>query len=117
VRDVTSYPDATELMLAADVLVTDYSSMPFEFANTGRPIVFFAYDLETYRDDVRGLYIDLETEAPGPVARTTQEVGEALGDLAATQLRYADRYARFVERFCSLDDGNATMRVADLLLR
>ncbi len=65
VRDVSTYPDGTELLLAADVLVTDYSSMMFDFANTGRPMLFFTYDLDAYRDQVRGLYLDLATRPPG----------------------------------------------------
>ncbi|MCW2966588.1 MAG: glycosyltransferase [Solirubrobacteraceae bacterium] len=113
VRDATSYPDANELMLAADVLVTDYSAMLFDFAITGRPIVVFAYDLETYRDEVRGLYLDLEEIAPGPVVRTTDELAGALGDLDAIRAGYADRYAAFTERFCPLDDGQATARVIE----
>ena len=68
VRDVSSYPDGTELLLAADVLITDYSSMMFDFANTGRPMLFFTYDLETYRDEVRGFYFDFLERAPGPAA-------------------------------------------------
>ena len=80
VLDVSSYPDATELMLAADVLLTDYSSMMFDFANTGRPMVFFTYDLDTYRDEVRGFYFDFLERAPGPLLATSDEVAEALRD-------------------------------------
>ncbi|HEX5782308.1 MAG TPA: CDP-glycerol glycerophosphotransferase family protein, partial [Solirubrobacteraceae bacterium] len=52
VRDVSSYPDGTELMLAADVLMTDYSSMMVDYANTGRPMLFFTYDLDAYADEI-----------------------------------------------------------------
>jgi CDP-glycerol glycerophosphotransferase (TagB/SpsB family) len=75
VRDVSRFPDANELMLAADVLVTDYSSAMVDFASTGRPILLFAYDLEDYP---RGFYVDYEATVPGPVLRTTGEVAEAL---------------------------------------
>ena len=61
-----AYPDGTELLLAADVLVTDYSSISVDFANTGRPMLFFAYDLEEYTERVRGFYIDFERTVPGP---------------------------------------------------
>jgi CDP-glycerol glycerophosphotransferase len=116
VRDVTSYPDATELLLAADVLVTDYSSLMFDFANTGRPMLFYTYDLEAYRDRIRGLYIDLEAEAPGPLLATSDAVAEALGDLDAVRAAHADRYAAFVARYCELDDGHAAARVVDGVL-
>src|SRR5919197_5801424 len=74
VRDVSAYPDGTELLLAADVLITDYSSMMFDFANTGRPMLFFTYDLEAYRDQVRGFYFDFAEKAPGPLLSTTEEL-------------------------------------------
>lgn len=55
VRDVSRHPDVAELMLISDALVTDYSSLMFDFAQTGRPMYFHAYDLEHYRDTLRGL--------------------------------------------------------------
>jgi CDP-glycerol glycerophosphotransferase len=113
VRDVSSYHDATELMLAADVLVTDYSSMMFDFANTGRPMLFFTYDLDAYRDEIRGFYFDFLEQAPGPLLRTTGELAEALGGLDAVRAQYTRRYEQFVADFCELDDGGATARVVD----
>jgi CDP-glycerol glycerophosphotransferase len=113
VRDVSAYPEATELMLAADVLVTDYSSMMFDFANTGRPMLFFTYDLDTYRDEIRGFYFDFIERAPGPLVGTTAELAEALNDLDSVRTRYAQRYADFAAEFCELDDGGAAARVVD----
>jgi CDP-glycerol glycerophosphotransferase len=113
VRDVSSYHDGTELMLAADVLVTDYSSMMFDFANTGRPMLFFTYDLDTYRDEIRGFYFDFLEQAPGPLLRTSEELAEALTGLDAVRAEYARRYEEFVAAFCELDDGGATARVVD----
>jgi CDP-glycerol glycerophosphotransferase len=113
VRDVSSFPDASELLLAADVLVTDYSSMMFDFANTGRPMLFFTYDLETYRDQVRGFYFDFEQQAPGPLLRTSGELASALADIDAVRQQYVGRYADFVANYCELDDGLASARVAD----
>jgi CDP-glycerol glycerophosphotransferase len=113
VRDVSMYPDATELLLAADVLVTDYSSLMFDYANTGRPMLFFTYDLDSYRDEVRGFYFDFLARAPGPLLATTDEVAAALVDLDAVRRQYAERYAAFVAEFCELDDGHAAARVVD----
>jgi CDP-glycerol glycerophosphotransferase len=112
-RDVTAYPDGTELLLAADVLITDYSSVMADFACTGRPMLFFAYDLDSFREEVRGFYIDYEATVPGPVARTSDELAAALRDLDAVQAQHADRYAVFRARFCEHDDGNAAARVVD----
>ena len=85
-------------MLAADVLVTDYSSMMFDFANTGRPMLFFTYDLDAYRDEIRGFYFDFLERAPGPLLATSDEVAEALRDPEALRAQYAERYAEFAGR-------------------
>jgi CDP-glycerol glycerophosphotransferase len=116
VRDASSYPDISRLYLAADVLVTDYSSTMFDFAITGRPILFYTYDLADYRGRVRGFYFDFAPDAPGPLLNTTQDVLDALRDLNAVIDRHAQRYARFQERFCHLEDGHASDRVLDRLL-
>lgn len=113
--DVTGYPDITDLLLITDVLVTDYSSVMFDFAGTGRPILLYTYDLESYRDDLRGFYFDLEAEAPGPLLATTAGVIAALRDLPAVQAACQPAYERFAATYCPLDDGNASARVLDKL--
>jgi CDP-glycerol glycerophosphotransferase len=113
VRDVSSYPEVNELLLATDVLVTDYSSLMFDYANTGRPMLFFTYDLEHYEERLRGFYLDFPEIAPGPLLRTSDEVAAALRDLDGVRARYADRYAAFARRFCEHDDGGAAARVVD----
>jgi CDP-glycerol glycerophosphotransferase len=113
VLDVSYHPDINELYLAADVLVTDYSSTMFDFAVTGRPIVFFTYDLEDYRDRLRGFYFDFEEIAPGPLLATTAEVVEALAGLHRVREQYRGAYARFQQQFCHLDDGRAAGRVLE----
>ena len=111
--DVADHPDIRQLFLAADVLVTDYSSAMFDFAVTRKPMLFFTYDLPEYRDVTRGFYFDLEAEAPGPLLVTTEEVGDALEDLDAISERYTAAYDSFLERYSSLDDGAAAERVID----
>ena len=113
--DVSGYPDISDLFLAADVLVTDYSSVMFDYAVTGRPIIFFVPDLDEYRDTLRGLYFDLGPIAPGPLLQTTGEVVAAVRDLDGLQRVFADRYRAWQERFVPLDDGGATGRVVDLI--
>jgi CDP-glycerol glycerophosphotransferase len=116
VRDVSAYPDLRDLYLAADVLITDYSSAMFDFAVTGKPMIFYAYDLAHYRDAVRGFYFDLVPEAPGPVVQTMPALLDALSRLDDAEEEYRDRYQEFRQRFCHLDDGCATERVIRLLL-
>jgi CDP-glycerol glycerophosphotransferase len=111
VLDVSWHPDIAELYAAADVLVTDYSSSMFDFAVTGKPLIFYTYDLETYRDVDRGFYFELEPVAPGPVVRTQDELTAALTDLPGVRRAYAERYRTFRQTYCALDDGRATRRV------
>jgi CDP-glycerol glycerophosphotransferase len=113
VLDVSEYPDSMELLLVADVLVTDYSSAIFDFASTGRPMVFFTPDLEAYRDEIRGFSIDFESVAPGPLLRTTEEVVDALLQEEAVRAEFAERYERFLATYCALNDGRAASRVVD----
>jgi len=116
VFDVSDYPDMAELQLAADVFITDYSSGMFDFAGTGKPILFYTYDLEDYRDRLRGFYFDLTEEAPGPLLRTQAELVAALSELDDVMTKYRDAYDTFASRFCALDDGAAAARVVDRML-
>jgi CDP-glycerol glycerophosphotransferase len=113
VLNVTAYPDISELFLVSDALITDYSSMMCDFAVTGKPMVFYTYDLEDYRDNLRGFYLDFEAEVPGPLLATSDEVIGALADLDAVAASYRSRYEAFAAKFCSLDDGKAGARVCD----
>lgn len=97
---------STHLYLASDVLLTDYSSVMFDYANLRRPIVLFVPDRERYADAIRGFYFDLE-EVPGPLCSTTDEVVEELTHVEGHRTKYEQAYAAFVEKFCPLDDGCA----------
>jgi CDP-glycerol glycerophosphotransferase len=116
IKDVSRYPEIQELYLASDVLVTDYSSVFFDFACLRRPIVFYAYDLDAYRDHLRGFYLDYERDLPGPVVTTEKELYAALLTLPDVQAEYADRYDDFIARFDPHDDGGAAGRVVDAML-
>ena len=111
--NVTAYPDISELFLVSDVLVTDYSSVMFDFAPTGRPMVFFTYDLEQYRDNLRGFYFDFAAEAPGPLLATSDEVVSAIADIDAVASAHRAAYQAFTAKFCPLDDGKAAARACD----
>ncbi|WP_346111409.1 CDP-glycerol glycerophosphotransferase family protein [Nonomuraea maheshkhaliensis] len=113
-RDVTTYPDIADLLLVADVLVTDYSSVMFDFAATGKPIVLYGYDLAKYSAK-RGLYIDLPEQAPGPLLSTSADVVDALRSIDEVAAAHADRYDAFRATFAPRDDGKATARVVDHL--
>ena len=117
VVDVSSYPEIADLYLASDVLISDYSSAVYDYAVTGKPIILFAYDLEHYRDSVRGLYFDYESWAPGPIVETTEELAGVLRNLPSVSRAHADAYANFVEKFCPFEDGRAGDRVLEHVLQ
>ncbi|MET7859951.1 bifunctional glycosyltransferase family 2 protein/CDP-glycerol:glycerophosphate glycerophosphotransferase [Streptomyces sp. NPDC005318] len=117
VRDMSRYGDVGELMLISDALVTDYSSLMFDFAQTGRPMLFHTYDLAHYRDTLRGFCFDFETRAPGPLIPDSAGLVEALRDPVAATAGHAQAYEAFRRDFCDLDDGHAAQRVADRMLQ
>lgn len=112
VIDATAYPDMQELLLACDLLITDYSSSMFDYALGGKPCIQFAVDIEEYRQG-RGFYFPLD-ELPFPLARSNGELCEIIArfDEAAQQRRWADFAAR--HGFC--EDGHASERCARWIL-
>lgn len=114
VYDVSKIVDINELYIVADALLTDYSSVFFDYANTGRPMLFFWPDWEHYAGDIRGFYFDLK-ELPGPHCYTTAEVVDAVSSLNDYEALYGADYAKFREEFCSKDDGHAAERVVDAI--
>lgn len=113
VKDLSHVEDINELCQVADVLITDYSSVFFDFAVTGRPILFYCYDLEHYAKHTRGLYLDVYEDLPGPVVRSTSDLLALLNALVSVKHEYAPRYARFRQRFCALNDGSCSRRVVE----
>ena len=112
--DATEHPNVTELYLAADVLLTDYSSVMFDFAVTGKPILFLAPDLARYRAE-RGFYFDYEAEVPGPILKTDSEVIDALTRLDQITKTFAPKYDKWRTRFDSLEDGHSAERVVSIV--
>ncbi|MFM6940165.1 MAG: CDP-glycerol glycerophosphotransferase family protein [Rhodoluna sp.] len=108
--DVTRYPNITDLYLAADALITDYSSVMFDYTVTGKPVLFLTPDLERYRAE-RGFYFDFEAEAPGPILTTEAEVLDALQSLDEISRNYQSKYRNWQLKFDSHEDGKAASRV------
>ncbi|WP_440580003.1 bifunctional glycosyltransferase/CDP-glycerol:glycerophosphate glycerophosphotransferase [Streptomyces sp. PT19] len=115
VIDVTAHRSAEDVCLAADALVTDYSSIMFDYANLDRPIVVYADDWEVYRE-TRGVYFDLMAAPPGPVARTPEELARIFRDGSWAGPESTALRAAFRERFCEFDDGRAAERVVRRVL-
>jgi CDP-glycerol glycerophosphotransferase (TagB/SpsB family) len=115
VIDVTGFADVSQLFLAADALVTDYSSVMFDFTVTGKPVFFFTPDLQHYRQTLRGFYFDLVAVAPGPVVSTLDELVELVRRRDELAPEFAERYQAWRTRFNPRDDGHAAERVVELL--
>jgi CDP-glycerol glycerophosphotransferase len=107
------YPEMTDLYLAADVLITDYSSAVFDFAVTRKPILIFAPDLEEFSERTRGVYWDMHADLPGPVIRSSDAVVECLHEMPARETQWQTRYDQFHARFCRIEDGRAAERVVE----
>jgi CDP-glycerol glycerophosphotransferase len=101
----------------ADALITDYSSVMFDFSVTAKPIYFFTPDLDRYREVLRGFYFDLISVAPGPVVQHAAELIELVRNPGEVTAAYADKYAAWRRRFNPRDDGLAAERVVARLLR
>ncbi|MUV37298.1 Teichoic acid poly(glycerol phosphate) polymerase [Lentibacillus sp. JNUCC-1] len=117
VYDLSAHEDIRELYMIADMLITDYSSVFFDYANLNRPMIFFVYDIEDYRDNLRGFYFDFERKAPGPLVKTTDELLEVIEEIDQNGYQPSETTDAFRERFCYLEDGHATERVVNAVFR
>jgi CDP-glycerol glycerophosphotransferase len=111
--DFSNYEDIRDLYLISDLLITDYSSVFFDYANLKRPIIFFTYDLDRYRDKLRGFYFDMEENAPGPLVKTTEGVIKEIQAMAASDFAVPEPFEEFYRRFCYLECGESSKRVVD----
>lgn len=108
-----SSTDIADLYLVADALITDYSSVMFDYSLLKRPMFFFAYDLKEYKEELRGFYFDYMKEIPGPVSQTTDELVTQILDYEPE--KWQAKYEAFSDKFNTYDQGNASKRVVDLI--
>ncbi|MBQ8935780.1 MAG: CDP-glycerol glycerophosphotransferase family protein, partial [Oscillospiraceae bacterium] len=114
VLDVSGVADINDLYIASDLMITDYSSTMFDYAVLRRPILFYMYDLEQYRDRLRGFYFDLN-ELPGTILTRQDELAPAI--LHTKDFVWTDEWEAFRQRFAPLEDGKAADRVIRALLK
>ena len=108
--------DIAELYLKADGLITDYSSVFFDYAVTEKPMFFFCYDLEAYRDKLRGFYLDFEKVAPGPISSDEEQLAKDIRDaFGAEREKWQGKIRDFKNWFNTYDDGKAGERVLDVI--
>ncbi|MDR0912059.1 MAG: CDP-glycerol:glycerophosphate glycerophosphotransferase [Methanobrevibacter sp.] len=110
--DVSKYDDISHLYIISDILITDYSSVFFDYGNLKRPILFYTYDLDKYESVLRGFYLDITKEIPGPLLFSSEEVVESIINIDDINQEFKDKYEKFYNKFCHLDDGNASERVS-----
>lgn len=113
VYDVSDYDDINDLYIAADILITDYSSV-FDYAILERPMLFYMYDMEEYRDEMRGFYLDI-AGLPGPILKTEKELVESIQNLNF-ESEDDTRIKLFNKEYNSLNDGRAAERLAEIVI-
>lgn len=105
--------DIASLYMVSDALITDYSSVMFDYSLLGRPMYFFAYDIEDYKNNLRGFYFDLTQEAPGPISLNTQELIRDIKEFSPED--WTDKYKAYSQKYNHLDDGKASLHVVELI--
>lgn len=112
--------DINQLYLITDLLITDYSSVMFDFANLKRPMLFYPYDLKHYRDQLRGFYFQYDQQnLPGPMALNQPDFYKLLSEYRenGSFVSYKENLDRFNQKFCAWEDGTAAEKVSQLILR
>lgn len=113
VRSCDANQDISLLYLVSDLLITDYSSVMFDYSLLKRPMFFYCYDLDDYKDSLRGFYFDFIQEAPGPIVKTTEDLIKIMNNYDPEL--YQDRYDAFVKKYNHWDDGNASRKLVELI--
>ena len=109
--------DIQELYLISDILITDYSSVMFDYAILKRPMLFFTYDLEFYKNKLRDFYFDMVAEVPGPLVETTEDLIGEIKSLDNEEYfeKYGDKYRKFNEKFNEFDNGTASSEIIKII--
>ena len=111
VFDVTKYQYVEDLYLISDILITDYSSLMFDYSLLDRPMLFYTYDYDEYAGQLRGIYVDFKKEAPGPLLYDTVEVVNAIKRKKWNDLRYRQKVRRFKKKYLTYENGDSMSTV------
>lgn len=107
--------DANLVLAATDILITDFSSVFFDYLVTDKPIIFYAWDQDIYSED-RGMYLDM-AELPAPILKTVIEIADYLSDIDQLSQDYLGKYLRAKEKYVPYDDGNVSERIVDYIFK
>ena len=116
IYNVARYDEINELYLVSDIIMTDYSSVFFDYANLKRPMLFYMYDIDDYKGNLRDFYISLD-ELPGPIAKTQDELENNLKNIDKEFKKNKEKYEKFNEKYNYLDDGNVSERVIKVIFK
>ncbi len=111
IYNVANVDDVNDVYVLADILITDYSSVFFDYANLKRPIIFYMYDLANYKDQIRGFYLELN-DLPGEIVEKELDLIKEIKE-KSVNFNYDEKYKRFNQKFNYLDDGNSSKRVIE----
>lgn len=114
IYDVSKYDDINDLYIISDLLITDYSSVFFDFANLKKPMIFYMYDLDDYKNNLRDFYFDLNI-LPGPIVKQEDDLIKEIKNIDNYDELYHDKYIKFNKKFNYLDDGKSTERVVEVI--
>ncbi|KZX10826.1 CDP-glycerol glycerophosphotransferase family protein [Methanobrevibacter filiformis] len=111
--------DIQELYLISDILITDYSSVMFDYSLLKKPMIFYTYDLEFYKNNLRDFYFNIYEEAPGPILETNEEIVNYIKSFNTEEyfLKYQNKYSNFIKKYNSYDDGNVSKRIVENILQ
>ena len=114
--DLSAYNCVEDLYLISDLLITDYSSVMFDYALLHKPMLFFTYDLEEYSEQLRGVYVDIEKEAPGPLVFNTDELVDTIAHLDTEMEKCRERTQRFMDKFLTYEQGDSCRQIVERVL-
>lgn len=115
IYNVSQYDDINELYIVSELLITDYSSVFFDYAILNRPMLFYMYDMEQYRDEIRGFYIDVNN-LPGPVLKTEKELVDSIRKIDFN-VDMTDKLKSFNYEYNLMNDGKATERLVNAVIK
>ena len=116
VYNASDVDDINDLYVISDMLITDYSSVFFDYANLKRPMIFYMYDLDYYRDESNGFYFDVEENLPGKIVKTDDDLIDEIIRISK-EFKYDKKYEEFNKKFNYLDDGEASKRVVETVIK
>ena len=116
IYDVSDYSDINDLYILGDMIITDYSSVFFDYANLKKPMLFYMYDLSDYKNNMRDFYIDLD-ELPGPIVEEEEDLYKEIANIDKYWKKYEKKYEKFNKKYTYLDDENSSKRVLDEIIK